>query len=114
MNIVNGQVSSIETFGDLSLVKVYALQTEISCIIIQNPEFSDQLRPNASVRLLFKETEVIIGKDQNLPVSLPNQIPCQISEIKRGKLLSRFTLTCGQVAIASIITTQALEKWQFV
>jgi molybdopterin-binding protein len=113
MNIVSGQVISVESYGDLSLIKVNALQSEVSCIIIKNPEFSAQLQPEAEVRLLFKETEVIIGKDQILPVSLPNQIDCQITDIKRGKLLSTFTLQCENDTIASIITSHALDKWHF-
>ena len=60
-----------------------------------------------SVQVYFKETEVIIAKNENLNISIQNKILCTIKSIKHGEILSELELSFEEFTIKSLITTNA-------
>ena len=64
------------------------------------------------VKVLFKETEVIISKAANPDISLRNQVSGEINEIQSGEILSKVTLNTHIGNIISIITTKAVNSLQ--
>lgn len=110
MNIVNGIISEIQSHEGISLVKVQSDNTVFSSIVLDTAETASYLKINNSVKIIFKETEVIISKDLNPNISIQNQLLCQIQNIKKGVLLAEISLLFGENNIKSIITTNACQK----
>jgi len=110
MNVLKGIISEIQSYEGISLVKVKSNKNSFSSIVLDTPDTADYLRENRSVKIIFKETEVIIAKDLNPSISIQNQILCRIESIKKGVILSQIALSIGEESIQSIITTNACEQ----
>jgi len=59
------------------------------------------------VALLFKETEVSLAKNLSGLISMRNRMPCTVTGIDRGKLLTKVSLDFNGHAITSVITTRS-------
>jgi len=119
MNILQGNIIEITTENEISLVKIDAGGQVLTSIVIDTPEGSAYLKIGHPVRLLFKETEVIIAVTSPLAISVQNRIECIIREITTGKLLCDLALDIlsngaspGSInrQIRSIITRNACEQ----
>ena len=93
MNILHGEIMELVSEGELSLVKVLAYGQIFHSIVIDTPDSSPYLTKGHPVRLLFKETEVIIATTDPLSVSVRNQLRCRVKKITAGKLLCELTLS---------------------
>jgi molybdopterin-binding protein len=111
MNSLKGHIKEVQVNGSLSLVTI-ALSDEIffKAIIIETPETASYLSEGHLVKVLFKETEVVIGRDIKHLISLQNQIRGKIKRIERGLLLSNIIITTSAGDISSIITTNAADQ----
>lgn len=109
MNILPGTVQDIQTHGNLTLVKVNVSELVFTTIIIETPETVGYLKESAKIKVMFKETEVIIGRNEPV-ISLQNRIPARITDINQGQLLSQITLQYRDYTIGSIITSNAVEQ----
>ena len=123
MNILQGNIIEITTENEISLVKIDAGGQVLTSIVIDTPEGSAYLKIGHPVRLLFKETEVMIAVTSPLAISVQNRIECRIREITTGKLLCDLGLdilnnpaSSGDLPgnsnrqIRSIITRNACEQ----
>ncbi len=107
MNILPGNITSIQGSESLSLVKIAVGNTIFTSIIINTPESETYFKLGNSVQVYFKETEVIIAKNENLNISIQNKILCTIKSIKHGEILSELELSFEEFTIKSLITTNA-------
>lgn len=112
MNIVNGIISGIESHEGISLIKVNAATVVFSSIVLDTPETSDYLKIGNSVKVIFKETEVMISKDLNPNLSIQNKLLCRIDSIQNGVILSQINLVYESQTIKSVITRNACEQLQ--
>lgn len=110
MNTLNGNITVIQSHEGISLVKVNSNNTVFTSIVLDTAETASYLEKGHSVKIIFKETEVIISKDLNPNLSIQNQMLCTIESIKKGVLLSQINLNFGETIIESIITTNACEQ----
>lgn len=110
MNKLSGIITDIEVCENLSLVKVKTGGVTLSSILIETPSSVDYLVKEEEINVLFKETEVIIALNGDSQISLQNQLPCRIKDIKQGKLLSRIILEFNSEEIRSIITSNAVNN----
>jgi molybdate transport system regulatory protein len=127
MNSLPGNIMEITTENEISLVKVQvdANGLVFTAIVIDTPEGNAYLTIGHPVRLLFKETEVMITKTFPLAISVQNRIECVIKEITAGKILCELTLDIpnnpaspgapsspgsANLQIHSIITRNACEQ----
>lgn len=111
MNSLKGHIKKVQVNGSLSLVTI-ALSDEIlfKAVIIETPETASYLSEGHLVKVLFKETEVVIGKDIKHLISLQNQIRGEIKRVERGQLLSNIIINTPAGDISSIITTNAVDQ----
>lgn len=109
MNILKGNITSIKGSESLSLVKIAVGSTIFTSIIIDTPESETYFKTGNSVKVYFKETEVIIAKNEPLNISIQNKIICIIDSIRNGEILSELQLSFGEFTIKSIITTNAVK-----
>ena len=110
MNILKGNIESIAVNGDLSIVRVNVAGSLFSSIVIDNPEKASFLKVKNEVKIIFKETEVIIGVGDMSGISLRNKMPGTVKSIDADKLLSKLTLETPMGDITSIITSNAVEQ----
>lgn len=112
MNTLTGEIAAITTDQNISLVKVLAGGQLFYSIILDTPDTSPWLKTGSPVRLLFKETEVMIALPTSSPllISVRNQLPCHISSITSGTILCELTLALSVgPQIKAIITRAACD-----
>ena len=109
MNILSGNITSIHGSESLSLVKIKVGGIIFTSIIIDTPESDVYFKIGNAVKIYFKETEVIIAKNESFNISIQNKIPCTIISMKLGEILTELHLRFGEFNIKSLITTNALK-----
>ncbi len=112
MNTLIGKIENITVNGSLSLIHVLVQKTLMSVIVIDTPKTAPYLKKGNTINVIFKETEVIIGKGKIINLSLQNKLIGKIKQIESGKLLSKLTLQTSAGTIVSIITTNAVHELQ--
>ncbi len=112
MNIFKGKITSIKVSGNLSLVEVNVDGILFKSIVIETPGTAAWLVDDNEINVIFKETEVVIGKGLQHAVSMQNKIPGEIFEIDNGALLSKITISTNVGKIVSIITYKAVQQLQ--
>jgi molybdate transport system regulatory protein len=110
MNRIKGHIINLSSFEDLTLLEIEVLNTTIKSIIINDNNFTI----GTIVEVLFKETELIISKNDTNLISLQNQFDCVVISIKTGKLLSQITLKYYNIELNSIITSYTIDKLNLV
>lgn len=116
MNVLDGEVAGLKTEEGISLVKVQVGTLLFTAIVLDSPASSPYLAPGHPVKLLFKETEVIIAKGAMPLISVRNRIGCRVEKISEGLLLCELTLVFESSPggrkweIRSIITREACEQ----
>lgn len=111
MNSLDGHITAIEVSGNLSLVSVTLMDTSIwETIIVETPQTVPYLIKGHTIKMIFKETEVILGTHGHHSISLQNRISGRITHIEKGNLISKVTLSTKAGKVVSIIGTKALEE----
>lgn len=110
MNILKGNIESIKVNGDLSIVKVNVAGLLFSTIVIDTPKTASFLKVKNDVKIIFKETEVIIGVGDMSGISLRNKMVGTVSRIDADILLSKLTMKTKIGEISSIITSNAVKQ----
>lgn len=110
MNILIGKIEKIKVSGSLSLISILVNQTMMSAIVIDTPKTVSYLKSGNTVKVIFKETEVIIGKGTDHTISLQNKLTGKIESIEPGELLSKLILDTSAGKVTSIITTNAVKN----
>ncbi|MFY0652398.1 MAG: TOBE domain-containing protein [Cyclobacteriaceae bacterium] len=112
MNTLKGIVEEVSANGSLSLVRINVGDLDFSAIVIETPESADYLSVGADIKVIFKETEVVIGKGSDHNISLQNRIPGTINTLESGELLSKITIDSAIGDIQSIVTSNAVKQLQ--
>ena len=87
-------------------------EIRLSAIVIDTPETASYLKIGQSINVIFKETEVIIGKGVEHHISLQNKLEGTVQSIESGSLLSKLILDTIAGNVTSIITTNAVNQLQ--
>jgi len=114
MNILTGQITALEVNGNLTLVTAKVDNVVFKSIVIETPQSASYLEVGREIKLLFKETEVIIASGTISNISLQNRITGSVSQIEKGTLLSRLTVRTPVGDIVSIITTKSVEQLKII
>jgi len=112
MNLLSGEIEDLRVKSSLTLVNLKVGQTRLTTIVIDTPETAPYLRIGNSVTVIFKETEVIIGKGTEHHISLQNKLVGTILSIESGDLLSRLAMDTDAGKVVSVITTNAVNQLQ--
>ena len=110
MNKLQGKIMNIESSEHISIVDIDVKGDLFSTVIIETPETADYLRIGEEVFMLFKETEVSIGKALSGNLSLRNRLKSKIRTIEKGTVLTKITLDYKGKDIISVITTRSTNK----
>lgn len=112
MNIFKGTIISIQVSGSMSLVSINAGDIIFSSIVLETQDTASYLKEGNEIKVIFKETETVIGKGLMHQVSMQNKIPGQITEIEKGILLSKINIDATIGKIVAIITSNAVDQLQ--
>jgi len=111
MNSLSGKISDIRVSGNLSIVSIDIDQkVTLKSIIIENPVTSPYLKNGHQINVLFKETEVVIGKNEKHAISLQNRITGKVKNIERGELISKVIVKTEVGEIVAIISSNAVMQ----
>lgn len=110
MNTIQGEIKSVTVHKNLTLVKVQAGSYTMSSIVIDTPDSATYLKEGESVNVIFKETEVILGVERNLQISLQNKFYGKVISIETGNLLGRVVIETELGPITSIVTANAVRQ----
>ena len=114
MNVLKGHISKIQTHGSISLVLVTVASTTFSAVVIETPESASYLKVGNDVNVLFKETEVVIGKGATDHISLQNKIRGELMDLENGVLLSKLFIKADVGTITAMITTKAVKQLNLI
>jgi len=81
-----------------------------SSIVLETPAGASYLKQGSRVAVLFKETEVSIGKNLSGLISLRNRFKARVKHIERSQILSKVHLNYKDKEIVSIISTRSAQK----
>lgn len=110
MNQINATISLVATSDAVASVDLQIGDQAFTAVLIDAPEQSEWLQVGEEVTMLFKETEVAIGIAPIGLISLRNQLPCTITDIIEGKVLSTLTLDFQGIELQSVITRRSLNR----
>jgi len=110
MNLLSGEIAAIKTEGSLSLVKVMVQDCAITSIVIETPESASYLRIRNNIKIVFKETEVVLAKAFSGAISLQNRLDCTVHSFEKGGLLCKIILNFQDTQITSVITRNAFDQ----
>ena len=94
----------------MSMVDIDVQGDVFSSIVLETPASASYLKQGNSVQMLFKETEVSIGKNLTGLISLRNRFKGTIRRIERSEILSKIFLNYQSQEIVSIISTRSVGK----
>lgn len=107
MNRLPASITAIEVHGSIALVEAAVGEHRFTAALIGAGDEVNTWANGMPVTLLFKETEVSLAKNLSGLLSMRNRLPCKVTAIERGKLLTRVTLEFSDYTIESIITTHS-------
>lgn len=110
MNRLFGTVEAIASADGVHLIDVVT-DDGLICTATQVADLDPAaLPPGLAVTLLFRESEVSLAKHLSGLISLRNQLPCVVTGVHHGRVLTRVQLGCGNGTIESVITTRSAER----
>lgn len=107
MNRLPGHIHALDVHGSIALVDVDVGNHRFTATLIGASEEVSGWTPGMPVTLLFKETEVSLAKNLSGMISMRNRLPCTVTDIERGKLLTRVMLDFAGRRLESVITTRS-------
>ncbi|MEO8415920.1 MAG: TOBE domain-containing protein [Ginsengibacter sp.] len=110
MNSVTGEITSIKVSGNISLVTIMAHTIFFKTLVVETPATATWLKLYNKINMIFKETEVVIGKGLEHPVSLQNKLPGKIIGIENGELMSQVKVDTVVGNIVAIISRDAVVQ----
>jgi len=110
VNKLIGKIVLIESTQHMSMVDIDVQGDVFSSIVLETPASASYLKQGNSVQMLFKETEVSIGKNLTGLISLRNRFKGTIRRIERSEILSKIHLNYKSQEIVSIISTRSVQK----
>lgn len=110
MNVLQGNIISMKTSGRLTIVTLDLNHVLIQSIIIENTDTVSYLKEGNPIKVMFKETEVVIGKGNEIPVSMENQIQGKITALEKGELLCSISLDTKAGPIKATLTSESASR----
>ena len=109
MNSFRGTITDVTTSGPFSRIKIDVSGVTFTSIVTDTPESCPYLTLGHEVKVIIKESEVIIAVGERPAISLRNQIPGVIKSIDVGDLLGKLTIHTSLGDLVSIITAESVH-----
>jgi molybdopterin-binding protein len=110
MNNLAGTILNIQSSSEMSIIELAVNGDIFSAMVLETPFSASYLKVGNKVEIVFKETEVAIGKGLSGLVSIRNRFKGRIQSIEEHPLLTTIVLDYKGGAIASIISTKSAHR----
>ncbi|AXK39426.1 TOBE domain-containing protein [Crenobacter cavernae] len=110
MNRLQGEIVAVESVDGVTLVDVAVGGVGLTALLIGALSGASALATGQTVTLGFQEAEVSLARDLAGTISLRNALPCKVTRVERGRLLSQVTLDFQGTTLASIVTTRSADR----
>ncbi len=110
MNRLTGKIILVESSPHMSMVDIDVSGDVFCSIVLETASTASYLKQGSSVTLVFKETEVSIGKNLTGLISLRNRFKATIKRIEKSDILTKVFLNYRDKEIVSIISTRSAQK----
>ncbi len=110
MNQLVAIIERMHTVGQMSLLLLKLGEVRFKAVILDNPDSAPYLVEGSPVRILFKETEVMLGCPPLGKMSVQNRLTGVVADIRKGEIWSRVELKTAVGSVVSIITTSGVEQ----
>lgn len=107
MNRLSANIAAVDIHGSIALVEAAVGAHRFTATLIGASDEVKNWTTGMPVTLLFKETEVSLAKNLSGLLSMRNRIPCTVTAVEHGKLLTKVSLNFNGDRIESIITTRS-------
>lgn len=109
MNILTGIITQIQQSNSILLIDIEVDEHSFTAMLIEASKPSDWLKVGKIVNIVFKETEVSLGRNVEGKISMRNCMKSRVTHIQRGDLLSNVSLQFKEYKISSVITTRSVD-----
>jgi len=110
MNKLTGTITSIQSSSEMSIVEVDVSGDVFSATVLETPVSATYLKVGKKIEIIFKETEVAIGRDLTGLISIRNRFKSRIQNIVEHSILSTIVLDYRSGPITSIISTKSTHR----
>jgi molybdopterin-binding protein len=110
MNNLAGTIVNIQSSSDMSIIELAVNGDVFSAMVLETPFSASYLKEGKKVEIVFKETEVAIGKGLSGLVSIRNRFKGRIQNIEEHPLLTTIVLDYKGGLITSIISTKSVHR----
>jgi molybdate transport system regulatory protein len=110
MNRLPGTICAVDALDSIALVEVQIGAQRCTATLVGVVDDLRQWPVGLAVTLLFKETEVSLGKNLSGLISLRNRLPAVVIAVESGRLLTSVTLDCDGHRLGSVITSGSAER----
>ena len=110
MNKLTGKIVLVESSPHMSMVDIDVEGDVFSSIVLETPDTAPYLKQGGGVSLLFKETEVSLGKNLSGLISLRNRFKATIKRIERSDILTKVFLSYKNKEVVSVISSRSAQK----
>lgn len=108
MSSIIADIVKIESCDSLHIVKFGFKEHTLTMMSL---ELAENIKEGVKVKLSIKPTHIAIGKNIGGELSYSNKLPCSITTIQKGKLLSSISLKLSEDSfLESIITKNSVES----
>ena len=107
MNRLPATIAAVDIHGSIALVEAVVGGHRLTSTLIGAGNEVTTWTTGMPVTLLFKETEVSLAKNLSGLLSMRNRLPCTVTAVEHGKLLTKVSLDFNGNRIESIITTRS-------
>lgn len=109
MNRLPALIHAVDCEGSIVLVEAEVNKRRYTAVLVGAGFEAKAWQTGTAVTLLFKETEVSLAKNLAGQLSMRNRFPSVVTQIERGRLLTKVTLVFEGQILNSIITTRAAD-----
>jgi molybdate transport system regulatory protein len=110
MNKLTGKIMAIETSPHMSMVDIDVDGDVFCSIVLETPATAVYLKQGHRISVLFKETEVSIGKNLSGLISLRNNFKGTVKRLEKSAILTKVFLNYKNKEVVSIISTRSAQK----
>ena len=110
MNRLPGIVTGVTSHDGLALIDVDVSGVACSAMLVGGDGQAAPYAPGEPVMLGFKEFEVSLARDLQGAISLRNRLPCRVTALQSGQVMSRVLLDFNGHALSAVITSRSVAK----
>lgn len=110
MNILPVIIKNIQSAEGVMMALVETEKNLLQVMMISSAGSNNWFQSGDHAEVIFKETEVFLGKGIYGGLSIQNQLLCEVTYIDKGTLVSMVKLRFGRSILYSVIETASLEN----